>query len=147
MGSTPLRISLSEPQVHQITMNSTVARMIGLTTPVAQSSVRLTIDTTENWSARTTYIPKKGEIVVYSDRRILQGVPYPGIKIGDGSAYVVDLPFVGDDSDEMTLDLLYDHLNDMEMHIYNQERSNWNNKISCSIDGETLILERDDEIG
>lgn len=147
MGTSSLKISLLTPQVHQINLDKPLIQAIGLTTPVPYGTAKLTIDTSENWEQRITYIPKKGEIVVYSDRRTIRGTVYPGIKIGDGLAYVVDLPFVMDDSVELILDLLYDHLNDMDVHIYPEERTEWNAKVSCDIDGERLILKRTDSDG
>ena len=142
MGTSSFQISLLQPQSFRVNLNDERIQQIGLTTPIGQGTAKITIDTDEHWSERTTYIPKKGEIVIYSDRRVISGVAYPGIKIGDGLAYVVDLPFVMDDSVELILDLLYDHLNDMQMHVYQDERELWNNKVSCRLDGENLILER-----
>ena len=144
MGTSSLKISLLTPQVHQINLNRPLMQAIGLTTPVPYGTAKLTIDTSANWSERITYVPKKGEIVIYSDRRVINGTSYPGIKIGDGMAYVIDLPFVMDDSVDLILDLLYDHINDMDTHIYPEERTEWNDKVSCDIDGERLILERND---
>ena len=45
--------------------------------------------------------------------------------MGDGLAYVIDLPF----SDK----ILYEHLEDTERHITNDERTFWNNKVRCFI--------------
>ena len=42
-------------------------------------------DTTENWDKAKNFIPKKNEIIVYTDA---------GIKIGDGKTKVNDLPFI-----------------------------------------------------
>ena len=144
MKTSSLQISLLTPQVHQINLNEPLMQAIGLTTPVPYGTAKLSIDTLAHWEERPTYIPKKGEIIVYSNRRTVGGVDYPGIKIGDGNAYVVDLPFVGDDTVDLILDLLYDHINDMDVHIYPEERTGWNAKVSCDIDGERLILERTD---
>ena len=53
---------------------------------------KATVDTTDGWMQRRKYVPFRGEIIVYSDRNVIDGMDYPGIKIGDGMAYVVDLP-------------------------------------------------------
>lgn len=42
-------------------------------------------DTTENWNKAKNFIPKKNEIIVYTDA---------GTKIGDGKTKVNDLPFI-----------------------------------------------------
>ena len=147
MEDSAFRISLMHPQTLRINMNNNLAQTIGLTTPVSQETTKVKVDTSEHWAEKLTYIPKKGEIVIYSDRRVISGISYPGIKIGDGLAYVVDLPFVGDDSSEMILDILYDHLNNVDNHILPEERELWNNKSSCRIEGERLIFERGGIIG
>jgi len=101
-------------------------------------------DTTANWNSKLSYIPEKGDIIIYTDK----GTIYeddttklvPGVKIGDGLAYCVDLPFVGDD---MVSDLIK-HINDNIRHIAQQERIRWNNKVNCqdTVQDETLILNR-----
>lgn len=51
--------------------------------------------TTEEWSQMIDYIPKAKTIIVYSDyQQDKDGNYIPGLKIADGMAYVVDLPFV-----------------------------------------------------
>lgn len=50
------------------------------------------IDTAANWAKATNFVPKKGEIIVYSDGG---GVGTPKIKIGDGTTKIGSLPFAG----------------------------------------------------
>lgn len=95
-----------------------------------------TTHTTAEWSALTSYVPKKGEFCVWSDYKVKDGVNYAGIKVGDGMAYAVDLPFVGGEFG----DILADHINDNVIHITAAERLFWNNKVSAEYDSEKLIL-------
>lgn len=90
------------------------------------------------------YIPEAGRIIIYSDKSIIDGVAYPGIKIADGLAYVVDLPFVGDDVTSRIISLLESHINDKSIHITDTERQFWNNKINYELDesDENLIINR-----
>ena len=108
---------------------------------VTSDDIQIKVDTTTNWNERTTFIPNKGDIIIYLDKRIINGVNIPGIKIGDGLAYGIDLPFVGDD---IAADLL-SHINNTTVHITAAERTKWNNKINCEdeITNETLVLFRD----
>lgn len=102
-------------------------------------SIRM--DTTANWNAQLTYIPKRGDLIFYSDKATnSNNIAIPGLKIGDGSAYCVDLPFIGDD----ILASLNSHISNTVVHITAEERTKWNNKINCedSVDNETLILNR-----
>lgn len=65
------------------------------------------------------------------------GVNYPAIKIGDGKAYIADLPTVTSGSSGSTEELVK-HINDNIRHITQEERTTWNQKITVTQDGETL---------
>ena len=110
--------------------------------------IRMKIDTTANWRLASDFIPLQGEIIVYSDfsEKEVNGetVKIPNFKIGDGLAYGIDLPFVGDD---VRNDLLA-HMDDRNIHITNAEREFWNNKVRCyvetnveTINGESVIVD------
>lgn len=102
---------------------------------------QLIIGSTEEWRQQLSFVPNAGDIICYTDKVVTEGgISIPGIKIGDGKAYCVDLPFVGDDIAE---DLL-NHIKDTTIHITAAERTKWNNKINCedSVNNETLILTR-----
>lgn len=100
------------------------------------------VDTTENWDAKSTFIPEKGLIIVYIDHgTIIQegvSIDVPGIKIGDGQAYLIDLPFVGDEWHGV----VEEHVNNLDIHVSAEEKTFWNNKINVDLNEETLILNR-----
>ncbi len=101
------------------------------------------MNTTAYWQSRTDYIPALGVLVVYTDRfHTEDGQEIPGIKIGDGDAYVVDLPFAGGDMDPDMARQLEAHLSDASVHVSLEERTRWNNKLNCGVEGTTLILNR-----
>ena len=59
-------------------------------------------NTIEGWSNQLSYVPQDGEVCIYED--CLDGLDEYGekkykerAKIGDGNAYLVDLPFLSDD--------------------------------------------------
>ena len=59
---------------------------------------RARYDTTESWNSNPEFVPKRGEIIVYSDYDSYiddQGETHyiPGIKVGDGNTLLTDLPF------------------------------------------------------
>lgn len=95
------------------------------------ASNRTIVKTTEEWNSDISYIPNKGYICVYSDYSTKEDKPIPAIKIGDGTSYLIDLPFVTNGAIEETLS---NHINDMTRHITSAERESWDNKISCYID-------------
>ena len=103
-------------------------------------------NTTAYWNAARGFVPLRGEIIVYTDRYNTgteQEPRYvPGVKIGDGDAYVQDLPFV----DEYVRNEILSHIGDTDLHVQPGERAFWNNKLnvddnSAVVDG-TLILNR-----
>ncbi len=100
--------------------------------------------TTSYWTSISNYIPAAGEILIYTDKTTITEngnvIAIPGIKIGDGLAYGIDLPFVGDDIERDIMN----HINNTTIHITAAERTKWNNKINCenTVSDETLILNR-----
>lgn len=121
--------------------------------------IRSKHDTTQNWNDAYGFIPLQGEIIIYDDYetitynieedgQLIQKTTYiPNIKIGDGMAYVQDLPFV----DEVTKNTLLNHINNQNIHVTPQEKIFWNNKVNVDdsydivydeLFDETLILTR-----
>lgn len=107
------------------------------------NTAEIEVHTAAEWNDRISYIPPANRIIVYSDKAVIDGTPVPGIKIADGSSYVVDLPFVGDEISEEFMQVLAEHANDKTMHITEEERKRWNDKLNYDLNEETLILNRD----
>ena len=107
-------------------------------------------DTTYAWNLQPSLIAERATIYVYSDYKVIYddvGNPtfVAGIKVGDGTSYLIDMPFV---TDEMTTVLLR-HISNTTVHLTDAEREFWNNKISCFLDindAENLILSKTDYI-
>lgn len=59
-----------------------------------QVRIQNKIDLTANWEKATNFIPKKGEIIVYSDGG---GTGVPKMKVGDGATKVGSLKFIESD--------------------------------------------------
>lgn len=75
-------------------------------------------------------ISRQEVIYVYVDKYSYvndQGetVYVPGLKVGDGNAYLIDKPFVNEDLRHA----IENHINNQEIHITNQERTKWNSKL------------------
>ena len=81
-------------------------------------------NTKEGWNLQSQLIGQINTIYVYTNyQQDEQGKNIAGIKIGDGKAYLVDLPF---------LDTLYfKHINDDNIHVTSAEKQFWNNKMRC----------------
>ena len=99
-------------------------------------------DTTVNWNAAIGFIPLQGEIIIYTDYKTIEKeidgelkvVQIPGIKIGDGRAYVQDLPFI----DEELRDKIMMHINNPNIHVTLQEKLFWNNKLNVDDNAELV---------
>jgi hypothetical protein len=96
-------------------------------------------DTTAGWAEQTSLVSEKNSIYVYIDYAVDSlGRDIAAFKVGDGKAFVVDLPFA--DSG------LADHINNHHLHITDEERAFWNSKISCHMSqtqNETLVFTTD----
>lgn len=95
-------------------------------------------NTTAYWSEQITFIPDEGQFIIYSDHNQVDGKDIPGIKIGDGKAYGVDLPFISDQF-ALSSDLLT-HINDTTAHVTQEERNAWNNKVRCYVEDDNLTF-------
>lgn len=109
---------------------------------VKEARIKLKRDTTANWNNARGFIPLEGELIVYNDyttiRKIIDGIEknviIPAIKIGDGRAYVQDLPFVNDD----LRDQILNHINNPEIHVTMAEKLFWNNKLNVNDNSEVV---------
>ena len=99
--------------------------------------------TKEYWNSQRSLIGEKNVIYVYTDHlsktdtwgRVTN---IPGIKIGDGKAYLIDIPF--------TDDLYVTHIRDTVVHCTQEEKDKWNRKVRpivSRISPENLIFTTD----
>lgn len=96
-------------------------------------------DTTAGWNLKPGLKAQLNTIYVYTDYQTVTegGVTkfVPGIKVGDGMAYLIDIPF--------TDKVMVDHINDHSVHVSQSEKDFWNNKVSAFYLDGTLILTTD----
>ena len=78
---------------------------------------QIKIGSTTEWASQLTYVPNRGDIIIYTDKATRNNVNIAGIKIGDGLAYCVDLPFVGDDIAAAIRNELNTHINNTAVHV------------------------------
>ena len=135
----PLILNMGRSGAQELVMNPVSALTMVLPTATG-GKVQVIVDTTANWATKTTYVPRTGEIIVYSDRNVIGGVNYPGVKIGDGTTYVVDLPFLGDDIAGQIIGVMNNHIANNSIHVTPAEKEYWNNKLDSGVTGETLVL-------
>ena len=96
---------------------------------VVGGDCRVLYASTATWNSQPQLLSDKGYIYIYSDyRQDEHGNNIPSMKVGDGTAYLIDMPF--------TDELIYEHIEDQIRHITQAEREFWNNKVRCYISEE-----------
>ena len=102
--------------------------------------------TTEEWNSDISLISQKGTLYIYSDYKMIEDeegneIFLPGLKMGDGKAYLVDLPFLNTGSSDQQF---LDHINNQVIHVSLQDRRFWDEKLNCRLeaDVQTLIFNR-----
>lgn len=124
----------------------TVAGIMTALDKAKLDSLGIQYGTTAYWNSRRGYIPKAGEIIIYSDYKSVNidghRVYIPGIKVGTGNGYVQDLIFATDvESADISA-----HIQDTSIHTGPEEKLFWNNKLNVDdyqeVVGESLILNR-----
>lgn len=101
-----------------------------------------------DWDANRDLVSQKNALYIYSDYKLIEQdgkqIYMPGIKIGDGTSYLIDLPFANQNKNSEIEDLLLDHINNRIVHISAEQRDFWNNKLNLSLtpQSQTLVLNR-----
>ena len=99
----------------------------------------------QEWDSDISKISQKNVLYIYSDYKTIQKdgqqILLPGIKIGDGKSYLIDIPFLNDTNNEIE-QMVLDHINNDVIHIQSGERDFWNNKLNYSLDKQNLTLNR-----
>ena len=135
-------------QERDISRRPTIDKVSEIVEETVEEKNATSTNTTAYWNAHSTYIPRKGEVIIYSDGGSItqdgQTILVPKIKIGTGNDYLGQLPFVNqDDTNELD-----DHISDMVRHITAAERSLWNSKLNIDPNpashfaNETIIFNR-----
>ena len=89
--------------------------------------------TESEWDSQPTLVSEAGVMYIYKDHSTTSsGEEVPAFKIGDGTTYLIDLPFNDD--------LLTEHINNTTVHITEEERIFWNNKVTAYIGGEEELV-------
>lgn len=101
-------------------------------------------NTKEYWDSQLGMVGEKDAMYVYTNAsQDSQGKNLPSIKIGDGSAYLIDTPFI----DSIMMEELTKHINDTEIHVSAADRARWDNKVrvysSAQVEDEQIIFTTD----
>ena len=108
----------------------------------SDTHTELLFHTTEYWDSHPGIKTDAGTIYVYTNKfsyKNLEGetIFVPGLKIGDGNAYLIDKPFITD----AVMYSLTQHLNDTLVHVSNTDRARWDNKLNVIDPASSDLLE------
>lgn len=103
--------------------------------------------TTQEWNNNRNLLSEKNVLYIYTDYKTIERdgeqILLPGLKVGDGTSYLIDLPFLNQSSN---LDQQFlDHINNNVIHVSLADREFWNNKLNLlqlQLQNEVLILNR-----
>lgn len=93
---------------------------------------RVMFGTQEYWDGQPELVAQDNAIYVYTDGLSKDFKNIARFKVGDGQTLLLDIPF--------TDAVYYDHVSDPLVHVSNEDREFWNNKVSCYREGETLVF-------
>jgi hypothetical protein len=102
--------------------------------PTPSGDCKVLYGSTAHWNFQSKLIATEGYLYVYRDKDIDEyGREIAGIKAGDGTSYLIDMPFI---------DALHDaHLHDTIRHITDMERTFWNNKVRCYVEDPSRVVD------
>ena len=126
----------AENTKYEISREGEYIILAGTDESVSRAKLPFEYGTVSEWAGRAGEISQEGVFYVYTDySQDEQGKNIPAVKIGDGLAYIGDLPFTKAD--------FLSHVNNTTIHVTQEEKNFWNNKIRCYIlqeDNENLIF-------
>lgn len=99
----------------------------------------ITTKTKDEWEKDGKAVSEKNHMYVVSDYQTDDdGTVHPGIKIGDGKAYIIDLPYISGHRVSGSIS---------SEDITSEDIKAWNNKVSTSLSGDTLIFTTSNNTG
>ena len=118
-------ITVNQPGTVDIGLLGRESGLISMDFSGGGGSCKVLYDTTAHWDAKPDLIAKEGYIYIYSDwGESPDGKKIAGFKVGDGITPLIDILFT---------DQMYDdHIKNAIVHITQEEREYWNDKVTCS---------------
>lgn len=103
--------------------------------------------TKEQWNINPQLLSKKDVLYIYTNYKKIrkQGeqdqIIIPGLKVGDGKSYLIDLPFINTSNSDFE-NILLQHINNKTIHVTQEEKIFWSNKLNLFLQEENLVLNR-----
>lgn len=127
-------------QRHNLAIDDIVSIVNGLNARIDDAGAnKVRVKTTAEWNSQADLVSEQGIVYVYTDYYTNeQDEPIPAFKIGDGLAYLIDLP--------LNEDINIKHQNNTHVHVTDEERDSWNDKVTVYIaafDDEELVFSKE----
>lgn len=104
-----------------------------------ENIAKIFYNTKEGWGNQAGLIGEKDALYIYTNASEEDGKNIPNFKIGDGSSYLIDAPFITD----TTMKVLNEHINNDTIHVSAADRERWDNKVRAyhsTVDEENLVF-------
>lgn len=131
-GSEEIDEELSPISVNPVQNQAITKALQELEDELGTLKANIVYGTTAYWDGLENFIAKENTIYVYTDGYTKDAKNIARFKVGDGHTLLVDVPY--------TDMVFYDHVNDPIIHITQDEREFWNNKVSCYAREENLVF-------
>lgn len=120
-----------------------VALLWSKITNINKNKLNFYSDTVEGWRSKIHYVAEQNTMYIYIDYKKDEDQDFyiPGIKLGDGKTYLIDLPFLNNINSDIEKWMLQ-HIRNKDIHITSQQRLFWNNKLNLKMDNENLVFNR-----
>ncbi len=115
---------------------------------ISQNNLVYYSKTKEEWNSNIHQLSEKNVLYIYTNYKMIEqdGEEFllPGLKVGDGTSYLIDLPFLNSGDNSTINQQILDHMNNRVIHITAEQRSFWNNKLNYQpqLINETLVLNK-----
>lgn len=104
-----------------------------------ENIAKIFYNTKEGWGNQAGLIGEKNALYVYTNASEIDGQNIPDFKIGDGSSYLIDIPFIT----ASAIKTLDDHIKNTTIHVAEADRIRWDNKVRAyhsTVDEENLVF-------
>ena len=118
-------VNISNPENGQILGYDSQSNQ-WINTVLSADILRVRFGTQQEWDSNPQYKSEANTLYVYTDHDTVNGQDIPAIKIGDGTSYLIDMRYITDNAS-----VLFNHINDLGIHVTPQEKEFWNNKERC----------------
>lgn len=92
---------------------------------------KIQADTKANWDAQQALVSEKDVLYIYTDYTTYNNQNIPAFKVGDGLAYLIDLPFSRDDLEAM----IKEHIANAKIHLSTEDRDKLESSIKANVAG------------